>query len=144
MEENVASIIHLAIDQTEMWILGHGFVTGLWNVTQATSVISKRHGSLCFHLTTRWTGKGCADRVLNEDYFIVCFLRQWRRGQRRKEYSLTIDARISRYTKARQIDEISPKCKLTNIKVPTNIQYLKIQYSYKYSFNLILHLINDF
>lgn len=65
--------------------------------------------------------KGCADRVLNEDYFIVCFLWQWRRGQRPKEYNLTKDARISRYTKARQIDEISPKCKLTNIKVPTNI-----------------------
>lgn len=65
--------------------------------------------------------KGCADRVLNEDYFIVCFLWQWRRGQRRKEYNLTIDARISRYTKVRQIGEISPKCKLTNIKVPANI-----------------------
>lgn len=42
-------------------------------------------------------------------------------GTERKEYNLTIDARISRYTKVRQIGEISPKCKLTNIKVPANI-----------------------
>jgi hypothetical protein len=71
MGENVASIIHLVVVQTEMWVLERGFV----------NCITKCYPGHFSYFKVLWISflpsdiqmdrKGCTDEEINEDHFIM-------------------------------------------------------------------------
>lgn len=72
----MASIIHLVIVQTEMWILDPGFANCIMKCYLGHLSYFKEPWISLLPSDIQIDRKGCADRVVNEDYFIVCFL--WR------------------------------------------------------------------
>lgn len=102
LEENVAFIIHLVVVQTEMWILEPGFVNCIMKCYPGHLSYFKVPWISLLPSDIQMNRKGCADRVVKEDYFVVCFLGGGglRKGQKPKEYNPSIDARIPRYIEA--------------------------------------------
>lgn len=77
VEKNVAFIIHLAIVQTEMWILEPGFINCTMKCYPDHLSYFKVPWISLLPSDIQMDRKACADGVINEDYFIVCFLRVW-------------------------------------------------------------------
>lgn len=74
VEENVASISHLATVQTEMWILEPDFVNCTMKCYPGHLSYFKVPWISLLPSDIQMDRKGCTDGLVSEDYFIVCFL----------------------------------------------------------------------